>query len=198
MKVLIDVIPAELPAPFQVLLDPEQPLAHPDRFAPWPRDGGWLSWLILLLCIVGAGLLAAGIGREAMAMSAGRSYSAANLGLGVFLTLPLLWWGVRQVGRIRVGRAQARAMAAGRYRRGVFFESSAALSFDGRTCTLMPRGNVVRIDRRPAANVDSGAQAMGTYIVFKGPGGAERSRWVPGAGWDSKARMWLQSGKLPG
>lgn len=197
MKVLIDVSPRDLPESFQALVDPEQALAHPARFAPAGRDGGFLSWLILTGCLALIVLLAVGVAREGAAMSAGEAYSTPNLVLGLLFIAPLAWWALRQVRLIRLGRAQARELAAGRYRRGVFFVGNAALHHDGRVCTLIPKGRVLRIDRRPAENIESGAQAMGTHIVFKGPDGKEHSRGVPGAGWDGKARVWHKTGTLP-
>lgn len=197
MKVLIDVAPSELPAQFQPLVDPDAPLKNPARFAPEPRDGGFLAHLIGALCAAGIVLLVISVIGELRTMSRGGEYSAPNLGLGLAFAAVLTWWGGRQVRFIQRGRAQASAAAAGRYRRGVFFESSAVLCFDGRTCTLIPKRSVLRIDRRPADNVESGAQALGTYIVFKGPGGRELSRHVSGAGWDGKTRMWHKSGMLP-
>lgn len=197
MRVLIDVAPDELPEQFQRLVDSSQPLKHPARFAPGPRDGGFMAWVVAILCVVGIGLFGFAVLKQVLPMSAGESYSTPNLALGLLFIAPLTWWLARQVRLIRLGRVQAQAMADGRYRRGVYFESSGVLSFDGERCTFIPKGKVVRIDRRAADHVESGAHARGTYIVFKGPGGAERSCHVAGLNWEIKATKWLKSGALP-
>lgn len=196
MKVLIDVLPDQLPPRFQDLVDPAKPLRHPERFTATPREGGFLSWLILVFCLALTALLSVGVVRQVLAMTAGRSYALHQLVLGLVFIMPLLWWAARQVRFIRIGRAQAADMAAGRYRRGVFFESDAALCFDGRVCTLIPRSAVLRVDRR-SSSTESGARALGTYIDFKGPDGREHERFVPGPGWYGVAAVWQETGQPP-
>ena len=202
MKALIDVTSDQLPARFQALIDPEKPLEHPERFSPELRDGGFLSWLILLGCLTLIALLSASLVRALTTLvqdSGGQdSGSVVNIVLAVVFILPLGWWASRQVRFIQAGKAQAADVASGRYRRGVFFEQDAALCFDGTVCTLIPRDSVIRVDRRAAPGTESGARALGTVIDFKGPDGEEHTRSVPGVGWDGKARVWLAEGRIPG
>ena len=76
----------------------------------------------------------------------------------------------------------------------MFFEPEAVLIYEPPVCTLIPREKVLGVERKAAEGVESGAQALGTYVVFTADDGRVISKWV-----DVKftwISIWAETGRL--
>jgi hypothetical protein len=170
---LIHVLPEALPEEYRRLIDPNIPLAEPERFLPEPPPGGFFAKVGLGVVIAFTAVIGQGVGRLVLAVAGNGDLRAwVNLALGAGMLAVLLWFAWRLQRRVRLGRQQRDELAEGRYREGLFLTRDALLThYEGR-CDLVPRERI-HIERRMSSSADGGARPVTDYFVFPNHEGRE-------------------------
>lgn len=193
---LVRVLPEELPEAYRRLIDPDTPLAEPERFFPRPYQGGGFAKLFLLVATLMLVAFGRGLpGNLIQAFREGTGKDWAYVLIGGLMSAFFLWAVLRLIGRIRTGRRQAAEHARGRYRLGMFVAKDALLVYDGERCDLVPRERIT-VEKRYPTNWDGGARPSGIYLVFSEDQGREHTRRIEDPEWRGTIQHWAENGKF--
>lgn len=163
---LIQVQPEELPEAYRRLIDPDIPLAEPERFLPEAFPGSVLAKIGLGVTLALAALFGKSLVIAAMAVvRSGALGDWGNLAASTGLFGALMWLARHFWLRIRTGHRQAAEHARGRYRLGVFLTRDALVSYLGKHCYLVPRERLTT-EFRAAPTADGGAQSATLHFVY--------------------------------
>lgn len=139
-------LPPEAPPSAAALLDPDAPLARPERLVP----GGFIApteaFVTLLSCgAFGLGLAGAALYAWARYGDAGE-VDEAGLYVAPALVVVAGVLGVRAWGRLTAARRQRDLLGAGRWRRGVFVEDDGLLIVDDESARWVERATIEAVE----------------------------------------------------
>lgn len=192
-RLLIQVLPAALPEGYRRLIDPDVPLAEPERFLPAPLPGGkWAKLALAVAMAFAAAFINAFVLSLLGAVHNGTLRDWGNVGISMAVLAPLIWGIWRIVGSIREGRILADERDRGRYRLGMFLTPDALLVNSGERCDLVPRERLA-VEQRKSST--AGARPVSSVFVFRDDDGREhtRSPWTEDTSRVS-VEAWLETG----
>lgn len=138
--------PPNAPPSTRALLDPDTPLARPERLVPGGLIAPTEAFVTLLLCgAFGLGLGAAALYAWARYGDAGE-VDEAGLYVAPALVIGAVALGVRAWWRLTAARGQRDRLGAGRWRRGLFVEDDGLLIVDATSARWVERGSIESIE----------------------------------------------------
>lgn len=171
---IVDGAADGLPMRLQALLDPERPVARPERFFAAERSMPVVGGGVALVC----GAICAALAWSAVLTARGEDGPKLVIALVMiaFFAWPAVW-GARQVARYR---AEGRAVAAGRARAGLYVEDDGILwrGWDGRV-TWLPRSRIVGAHSGSIPGWGGGGAPKTGWLLYRDAAGASTTFILP-------------------